>query len=288
LFDTKLVYITFGFSDRVYRLLLCSEEDVASVNIRDSLIGSVKWEDDGKFLYHGDLAMMTIPDLHIFAEDVDLKAKDMGVDASEMIFLSRHRAATEIPTLTVHPIGNFNVAEFGGKNRTLVKTSPSLMTGLLRSMASKDTRHFRVSFEVTHHGPFVNIPATFIEIGSEITQWSNKHAAKLLADSILETKGEDNEKVIGIGGGHYAPRFTEIATHFKVDFGHMIPEYAFSHSNEEEIARMIGDAAKESCTRSVYVHRKSMDGDTRKKVMRAISACNLEVIRSSDMEIIGN
>jgi D-aminoacyl-tRNA deacylase len=272
----------------VYRLLLCSEEDVASVNIRDSLIGSVKWEDDGKFLYHNDLAMMTIPDIHIFAENVDQRANDMGLDASEIIFLSRHRAATEIPTLTVHPIGNFNIADFGGKNRTLVKTSPSLMTGLMRSMASKDTRHFRVSFEVTHHGPYVSIPATFIEIGSEITQWSNKHAAKLIADSLLETEGEDNVKVIGIGGGHYAPRFTEIATNFKVDFGHMIPEYAFSHSNEEDIVRMIADAAKESGTKMAYVHKKSMNGDKRKSVMNAINACGLEIIRSADLEISGN
>jgi len=272
----------------MYRLLLCSEEDVASVNIRNSLISSAEWEDDGKFLYHDDLVMMTIPDIHILAENVDRRAKDSGINAKEMKFLSRHRAATEIPTLTVHPIGNFNSADFGGKSKTLVKTSPATMTGLLRSMFSKDTKHFRVSFEVTHHGPFVSVPATFIEIGSEITQWSDKHAAKLIAESILDSKTDDNEAVIGIGGGHYAPRFTEIAARFKVDFGHMIPEYAFAHSNDDDIIRMIADSAKESNTKLVYVHRKSMKGDMRRRIMNAINACGLEAIRSVDMEISGS
>ena len=272
----------------MYRLLLCSEEDIASVNIHDSLLASAGWEDDGKFLYRGDLALMSISDIHIFAENVDERAKDLGIDACEMIFLSRHKAASRIPTLTVHPIGNFNKADFGGKDRTLVKSSPKTMTDLLRSLASKDAKHFQVSFEVTHHGPFVSIPATFIEIGSDESQWADKHAAKLIADSILETKGNGFPTAAGIGGGHYAPRFTEIATAFQINFGHMIPEYAFKDANEDDLIRMIADSAEKSDTKLVYVHRKSMKGDVHRRVKDAIDVCGLETIRSSDLEIIEN
>jgi len=272
----------------VYRLLLCSEEDIASVNIRDSLIASGGWEDDGRFLYRGDLAMMTIPDIHIFAENVDRRAEDSGINVSEMIFMSRHKAASKIPTLTAHPIGNFNNADFGGTDRTLVKASPATMTGLLRSLSSKDAKHFQVSFEVTHHGPFVSCPATFIEIGSDESQWADKHAAKLIADSILEIKGNDLPTAVGIGGGHYAPRFTEVAIGFEINFGHMIPEYAFKDAGEDDLIRMISDSAKESGTKLVYVHRKSMKGDVHRRVKSAIDACGLETISSSGLDVIEN
>ena len=48
------------------------------------------------------------------------------------IFVSRHRSKTGEPTLTTHPIGNFAEAKFGGRPKTLVKSSPKLMTHLLR------------------------------------------------------------------------------------------------------------------------------------------------------------
>jgi len=162
------------------------------------------------------------------------------------------------------------------------------MTGLLRSLSSKDARHFQVSFEVTHHGPFVNVPATFVEIGSDGPQWTNKHAAKIIADSILETEANEFATAVGIGGGHYAPRFTEIATRFEINFGHMIPEYAFKDASEDNMIRMISDSAKESGTKLVYVHKKSMKGDVHRRVKDAIDACDLEPIRSADLDIIEN
>jgi len=271
-----------------YRLFLCSEEDIASVNIRDALTASVKWEDDGKFLYHDDTAMMSIPDIHIRAENVDETAKNKGIDAKEMIFLSRHSAASKIPTLTVHPIGNFHDAELGGRPRTLVKASPATMTELLRNMLCRDTEQFKVSFEVTHHGPFVSIPATFIEIGSDAAHWNDKHASKIIADSLLKMNDNEYISAIGIGGGHYAPRFTEVAQKYKVNIGHMIPEYAFKDSDDDDLIRMMKEAAGRSSAKIAYIHKRSMNSATAKRVMNAAASCNLESISSDDLELIGN
>ncbi|MCL1984791.1 MAG: D-aminoacyl-tRNA deacylase [Methanomassiliicoccaceae archaeon] len=268
------------------KLLLCSEEDIASVNIRDALTSSVKWEDDGNFLFYDDMMMMSIPGIHIRAENIDKIAEQKGSDAKEMIFLSRHKAASAIPTLTVHPIGNYHKAEFGGLSETLVKASPAVMTGLLRSLTAMDTAHYQVSFEVTHHGPFVSIPATFIEIGSDETQWGNKEAAKMLAAAILDHEENGYVKAIGIGGGHYAPRFTEVVSSYKINFGHMIPEYAFKDSDDDDLIRMITDAASATDTRSVYIHKRSMKGETARRVMNTVLSCGLEPISSSDLEPI--
>jgi D-aminoacyl-tRNA deacylase len=264
------------------KLLICSEEDTASVNIREALLSSGKWEDDGIASYRDDMVMMSIPEIHIRAENVDIEAEKKGIHADEMIFLSRHKAASGIPTLTVHPIGNFHNADLGGKARTLVKASPATMTGLLRSLASADTENYKVSFEVTHHGPYADIPATFIEIGSDTEQWTDKDAARMIAAAICAFDEDDNITAIGIGGGHYAPRFTEVALGHEINFGHMIPEYAFRDSNEEDMRRILTMSAENSGTKLVYVHKKSMKSGSLKRVKEAIDACGLEMISSSD------
>jgi len=264
------------------KLLLCSEEDPASVNIRNALISSGGWEDDGNFLYRGNMTMMSIPGIHIRAENVDDIARKKGADVEEMIFLSRHKAASAIPTLTVHPIGNFHNADLGGRSWTLVRSSPGTMSGLLRSLSSADTGIFQVSFEVTHHGPWVSVPSTFIEIGSDESQWGNREAAKMIADAVLNYEENDLEPVIGIGGGHYAPRFTELAADRGFNFGHMIPEYAFKESDEEDLMRMIKDSAACSGTKLAYVHKRSMKAETARRVMNAVSSCGLEPLTSSD------
>ena len=266
------------------RLLICSEEDAASVNIRDALTGSAEWESDGRFLYRGDMVIMSVPGMHIHSENIDDTAKEEGIDAKELIFLSRHKAASGIPTLTVHPIGNFRDADLGGRPRTLARSSPVTMSGLLRSLASADTGHFRVSFEVTHHGPWVDIPATFIEIGSDASQWDNREAAKMIADAVLGCEENDAISVIGIGGGHYAPRFTEVAISYEINFGHMIPEYAFKGSDEDDLIRMIKDSAANSGTRTAYIHKKSMNAETLRYVTGAALSCGLEVITSKDLD----
>jgi len=271
-----------------YKLLLCSEGDIASVNIRDALIETGKWDDDGNFLYHNDTVIMSVQDMHIRAENIDDKAKEAGIDAKEMIFLSRHKAASGIPTLTVHPIGNFHNAELGGRSFTLVRSSPGTMTGLLRSLASMDTGHYQVSFEVTHHGPWVSIPSTFIEIGSDESQWGNKEAAKMLASALMSYEEKECVSAIGIGGGHYAPRFTEVAVGYDINFGHMIPEYAFKSSDDDDIARMIKASAENTFTKLAYIHRKSMKGEMYRRILSIVASCGLEAISSSDLDVSGN
>ena len=269
-----------------YKLLLCSEEDAASVNIKDALISLQKWEDDGNFLYFEGMAMMTIPDIHIRAENIDKRAEEAGLKVGEIIFLSRHKAASGIPTLTVHPIGNFNDAEMGGRPRSLVMSSPAVMTGLLRSLPPAGTDGYEVSFEVTHHGPWTDVPSTFIEIGSDSTQWGRREAGMMIASAVYSFKEDNYTAATGIGGGHYAPRFTELAGTHQINFGHMIPEYAFKDSDDIELIRMLTEAAEKSGTKLVYVHKKSMKGELSRRVINAIGSCGLEMISSRDLNAI--
>lgn len=276
------------------RILICSEQDLPSVNMRDCLFGMMDWEDmgnDGTNSYRssGDTVIMTIPELHIRAESIDKDAENFGISVDDVIFMSRHKAASAIPTLTVHPIGNYNNADFGGRPGTLVKASPELMTDALRRIAAKDTGKYQVSFEVTHHGPYLEHPTFFIEIGSDETTWGDRHAAQILADVLVAIDKNDHPCAVGMGGGHYAPRFTEIARSFEINFGHMIPNYAFAESDDDGILRMVSAASEATGSKMIYLHRKSMKRSDASGLTDVLSSAGFEMITSKDLDpISGN
>ncbi len=272
------------------RLLICYEQDLPSFNMKKKLLERYDWKDLGSdgtnsYLSYGNMVLMTIDRMHVHAEDCDKAAEDFGIKVEDMVVLSRHSSSSGKPTLTVHPIGNYKGNEMGGKAETLVRAAPHIMTGALRRIfqLNKD-EVYSVSFEVTHHGPFVSVPTMYIEIGSDETHWGDETAAEVLVDSLLSAEENDYPVVIGIGGGHYAPRFTDLILSSKVDMGHMIPNYQLQDSSDDEIARMIRSAAEASDTDMVYVHRNSMKGSEERRINGIIDSLGLKRVTSKDFE----
>jgi D-aminoacyl-tRNA deacylase len=275
------------------RLLVCSLEDSASVNIRDRLMESVDWKERGLFqnkpvLVHGSDALVTIEERHLFADDIDARvrgATDLEIEC--VVFLSRHKAASGIPTLTVHPIGNFAPkADYGGRPGTLVPSSPDLMTSLLRSMQDHASRlSYQISFEVTHHGPFLTTPTLYIEIGSSESQWPDAKAGEALARALMEVKVLKATKAIGVGGGHYAPRFTEVALKKKVSIGHMIPNHFADSATDEDLLLAMKKALEASKGADlIYIHKKSMSRSRATHLKGLVKQLGADVIDSSGLE----
>jgi D-aminoacyl-tRNA deacylase len=259
-------------------LIISSSEDPASTNIKNSLLEQTTWEEHGTFyntpvfrhLSMKNLVIVTIPDKKIRHENIDIEVQEhLHIDPKIAIFLSRHRSKMGEPTLTVHPIGNFGDAEFGGQPKTLVPAAPRMMTHLLR-LIKKNLQptdlEFQVCYEVTHHGPFLKIPTLFVEVGSTEIQWQQKEPASIIATSLLEllTKQHYEEEfpkdipvLLGIGGGHYAPRFTDIAFQKKVAFGHMISSY---HINSGIIDWTMIEQTIQATPNmhGVYLHKKAL------------------------------
>ncbi len=243
------------------------------------------------YLSHGDTVMVTIPDMHVRHEDLDKEVEAFGVKVDEVIVMSKHSAKSGRPALTAHPIGNYHENMYGGKAETLVRPAAALMTSALRLIVQKnDMPENQLCFEVTHHGPFMEKPTFYIEVGSEQTHWENKHAAEILAHVIDELEPNyDDPTVVGVGGGHYAPRFTEVALKFKVNFGHMLPNYQMEERDDEDIVRMIKMACEASDTKAVYLHRKSMKKPEERHIASLIESCGFEIVSSKDLEpISGN
>jgi len=285
-------------------LIISSIVDPASINIKKNLLQQTKWEEidefNGNTTYrHIDMKniiMVTIKDRKITHEKLEQEVEEqLGVKPKQAIFLSRHRSKTGDPTLTVHPIGNYGEALFGGKHRTLSKASPRLMTQLLRIIkknAEQEKLYHKVSYEVTHHGPYMTIPTFFVEVGSTPDEWSNTKPANIIAKSLLEllksyhhyeeNTPKDETVLIGIGGGHYAPRFTDIALTKKAAFGHMIPTYQIENGNinHEMLEKTLQETPD---VKGVYIHKKTLKKSQVTEYKKYFEKTNTPVISSKEL-----
>lgn len=259
-------------------LIISSKIDSASENMKKGLLEKSLWDEidtfNGNKAYRNsnmnDVIIVTINDNKIKHENIENEVKEkLKINPKVAIFLSRHRSKTGEPTLTTHPIGNFTEALFGGIEKTLSISSPKLMTQFLRIMkknADKNKLYHNICFEVTHHGPYMSIPTFYIEVGSTDEEWIKQKPANILAESLLQLLEkyhyEDDFKddipvLVGVGGGHYAPRFTDVALEKKIAFGHMIPNYQIKKGviNEEMIEKTIKATPNFN---GIYIHKKSM------------------------------
>ncbi|RLF64737.1 MAG: hypothetical protein DRN33_01360 [Thermoplasmata archaeon] len=222
-----------------------SKSDEASVCIGRELISLKEWEElDNNIYLSGDRLLCFIDDMHLYRDNIDKKLKEYG-NIEAVVFASRHSSESGRRTLSVHPIGNFGEAKFGGKSRELVISAPLLMRSALKTLQEKAKgMDYEVCYEVTHHGPHLSTPAFFIETGSTEREWNDREACRAIAETIMEMEREGGMKTdirvgIGVGGGHYAPRFTDIALHKNVAFGHMIPDYHLPAIDDEMIKKAI-------------------------------------------------
>jgi D-aminoacyl-tRNA deacylase len=258
-------------------LIIASTKDPASTNIKRKLLEQSSW-DEIATCYNNpvyqqtmkdNVVVVTISDNKIRHENLTQEIKqNLGITPKQAIFISRHRSKTGEPTLTTHPIGNYGPANFGGKPRTLSLSSPRLMTCFLRIIkknADEAGLYHHVCFEVTHHGPYMDIPVFFVEVGSTEEEWNNQESAAVVAQSLLdllelyhyEEEHPEEPVLIGIGGGHYAPRFTDVALEKKVAFGHMIPTYHIRAGNiDNETFNKALQATPQ--VEGVYFHRKAL------------------------------
>ncbi|MFZ1023088.1 MAG: D-aminoacyl-tRNA deacylase [Thermoplasmata archaeon] len=146
-----------------------------------------------------------------------------------IVFPSIHQSEQQIPCFTVHPLGNTgNEADVGGRPASLVPAPARLMVNALRQLAeAKDTTGLPATYEATHHGPWLRNPAFFAEIGFDLTKGPPTEAVEVLARTLL-TLNENSEDrvVVGVGGGHYVPHFTDLALRRQWAFGHLISRHA--------------------------------------------------------------
>lgn len=223
------------------KLVISSELDKAGENIRNNLLQYFpfeKLEDNIHYDKNNDCLLSRINTETIytdFPEDTiqkKINGYDLG-NIDSIIFATRHKSITKIPTLTCHTSGNFNKADYGGLDGQVCPSNPIFQKIVLKEISDLSKKmdiQFEVSLEATHHGPLTRLPTTFVEIGSDETQWEIEKVGELLASAIYKSLSyEDKTNLFkiaaGIGGGHYCSKFTEIILNTDIAIGHIIAKY---------------------------------------------------------------
>ncbi|CAN4100361.1 unnamed protein product [Withania somnifera] len=161
-------------------LIIATTIDPASIGPASALLAMPGWHpgppiQDSPSFVNQDVRLLK-HDSSIVREDyLDTRWKETtGEMVDEVIFLSKHTAASNRPALTVHPIGVPHLTEgeqlpVGGKPAWAAPPNPRIgpWFRLLKSIADLQnlTPEFEVTLEATHHGPVTNAPTMFVEIG---------------------------------------------------------------------------------------------------------------------------
>ncbi|MFH1182008.1 MAG: D-aminoacyl-tRNA deacylase [Candidatus Woesearchaeota archaeon] len=206
--------------------IICSKKDPAGMNICRHLkeLGVEKRK---------DFSLHVIEEDSIFAENLDKR-----IDADAFIFATKHRSSSGIKSLTVHVQGNWGKAEFGGEEGKIAVAAAPLIKSALKNL-SRESIGYEVVQEVTHHGPFMEKPSMFIEIGSSEKEWSDDKAGEAIAKAILNLSVEECITAVGIGGLHYASNFMPIQLNTNIAIGHICPKYALADLNSEKLRQAI-------------------------------------------------
>ena len=220
-------------------LLVASNKDTAGLNITRQVLDHYPFKVTGATfqknpVYSARINKKEVTLIILSEEAINAQhLADSFLKPSLIVFISRHSSTSGKPTLSVHTPGNLGSAEFGGLPRQVSISPATAMRDALKALAYfKEGMQlvYEVSYECTHHGPSLNAPAMFVELGSSPKQWRDSKAAEAVAHAAVSaiSKFEVSGKtaVLGIGGTHYNKRFTRMALDGEAVFGHMIPKYA--------------------------------------------------------------
>lgn len=233
-------------------LLVASNKDVAGMTIIRQVLDHYPFKVTGTTfqknpIYHAHVNKKEVT-LIILKEET-IEAQDLTENFTKpelVVFVSRHSSTSGKPTLSVHTPGNISSAEFGGLPKQVSISPATAMRDVLKALAffkEGMELNYEVSYECTHHGPSLDAPTMFVELGSSEEQWRDSKAAEAVAHAAMSAIGKfkvtNNKAVLGIGGTHYNQKFTRMTLEDKAVFGHMIAKYAVSMVDGEIIRHCI-------------------------------------------------
>lgn len=264
-------------------IFVASTQDIAGMNIATKLIDHYNFEKLSETFQQNPVYSKTFQSkkiklLFVNTEIVDTQFLGDLFTPQRIIFLSRHSSAMSIPTLSVHTPGNLLEAKFGGiPRRVSISPAGAMKTALLEMAKLRDERglDYAVSYECTHHGPSLDLPTMFVELGSSPDQWRDAEAAEVVAHAAIATisQGSNYSVALGIGGPHYNKKFTETALNTQRAFGHIIPKYALEEIDAEVIRQCI-ERTVETVDAAV-LDWKGIKGKYKPKILAALEEFKL-------------
>ena len=212
-------------------LVIISKGNPASQNIKSALLRLEKFEKkEAGYWECADFCMA----------EYDGKIIEIVPDreAEYYIYASTHRSESGKPSFTVHTQGNWGSADLGGAARTLNIAHPAKLKVALQKLKELSDAGLKwdVCMEVDHHGPTLQTPVFFIEIGSTEKEWGVPEAGEIVAKAIVAAvkSREEFPCYVGFGGAHYTAKFTPIVLGSEKAIGHIISGYSMEGTGMDE------------------------------------------------------
>jgi len=267
-------------------LIVASNKDIASLNIKKQILNNysfskVSEEFKENPVYEATFSdrlvkLVTLNKESVYAQNIT----NFFTNLELIIFISRHSSASGTPTLSTHTPGNLAEAKLGGMPRKVSVSPANAMRDALKAMMRLKEEmqlDYDVCYECTHHGPSLNVPTMFTELGSSPTQWKDLEAAEAVAQATIEAVSNFSDfpakPVIGIGGPHYNDKFTRIALKDDLAFGHMIPKYALPHIDLEILNQCVEKTLER--VQLAVLDWKGIKGEHKPKLVETLKKMNM-------------
>lgn len=277
--------------------ILSSSKDPAGINIRNALIRlfhfakTEKNFDGSEVFVFNKIPNKTIKSFFVNDDLIFLENIDKKISADIFIFASKHRSKENTPSFAVHPIGNWNKAEFGGKEKTLCFSSAILLKNIFVELNKNfilqeknfSESNYEITLEATHHGPYVEKPAVFVEIGSTENEWSDEENGKIIAKTIINALNNSNTNykiAVGIGGPHYCNNFNKIMLRTDIAISHICPKYHLETLDEELIKQAIEKTIEK--VDFVVLDWKGL-GTEKQRIVEMLNNMNMGYIRTDQI-----
>jgi D-aminoacyl-tRNA deacylase len=260
-------------------VIVATEKDLASKNIANKLIELGKFEksEEKPFptLKRREDILIWHPEELIFATDLSERYQPEC-----FIFLFRHLSKNNDASLSVHVTGNLtSEVKRAGNPYELGIANPAYMLSVLKGLSKYAPEGYKISYEATHHSPTnLTKPLMFVEIGSTEKEWNDEKAIEAVAKSILDfldNPAQNCVSCIGLGGSHYAERFTRKSLESNYAFGHIIPNYEFSKITKDVIQQAIDKTI--GIKKAVFDSRSQGKEEERKSILEVLEKNNIEV-----------
>ncbi|MDH5441415.1 MAG: hypothetical protein OEZ48_03300 [Candidatus Bathyarchaeota archaeon] len=269
-------------------LIAASNRDEAGKNIATKIIEIYEFKTHPEQFQENPVYERNIGDVKVrlaFVDEDSVHAQFVQdyFEAELIIFVSRHSSLSKIPTLSVHTPGNLtDEAKFGGLPKRVSVSPASTMKDTLQDMVRMNNEmrlEYKVSYECTHHGPSLDIPTMFAELGSSPKQWRDLKAAEIVARAVVHAiqKGSTYPAALGVGGPHYNEKLTRIALSTSIAFGHIIPKYT-THLIDASVVRQCVERTKEE-VKSAVIDWKGIRAADRDRIVTVLRDMDIEIDR---------
>lgn len=268
--------------------ILFSTSNAASLNIMRHLEKDWKWKKKSEALYSFSPCAKenccSGVQAHGFDKTIIEIEPPSDSHADYFLYAYTHKSEAGTPALTAHVPGNWGAADFGGQPKTLNMAYASKLKQILQLLSEGAKKHkldWPVNMEVDHHGPTPEggkKALLFVEIGSGPEQWENEIAGQVVAEAMMKSlfqPAPEMKVYLGIGGGHYAPKFTPLMLGSPSRaVGHVLAKYRAADFDEKMLAQAIEKTVEK--VEGALIDWKGLGKEERERIIALLDKAGLK------------